>query len=49
MWCITPKQNAEFVARMEDVLEEYSRPYNEKRPVVCMGEKLFQLLDEMVN
>ncbi len=47
MWCIPPKQNAEFVARMEDVLEVYSRPYNEKRPVVCMDEKPFQLLDEM--
>ena len=48
MWCIPPKQNAEFVARMEDVLEVYSRPYSEKRPVVCMDEKPFQLLDEML-
>ena len=47
MWCIPPKQNAEFVAHMEDVLEVYSRPYNEKRPVICMDEKPFQLLDEM--
>lgn len=47
MWCIPPKQNAEFVSRMEDVLEVYSRPYDEKRPVVCMDEKPFQLLDEM--
>lgn len=47
MWCIPPKQNAEFVARMEDVLEVYSRPFDKKRPVVCMDEKPFQLLDEM--
>lgn len=47
MWCIPPKQNAEFVAHMEDVLEVYSRPYDEKRPVICMDEKPFQLLDEM--
>lgn len=47
MWCIPPKQNADFVAHMEDVLEVYSRPYDEKRPVVCMDEKPFQLLDEM--
>lgn len=47
MWCIPPKQNAEFVAHMEDVLEVYSRPYDEKKPVVCMDEKPFQLLDEM--
>lgn len=47
MWCIPPKQNADFVARMEEVLEVYSRPFNEKRPVICMDEKPFQLLDEM--
>ena len=47
MWCIPPKQNADFVAHMEDVLEVYSRPYNENRPVICMDEKPFQLLDEM--
>ena len=47
MWCIPPKQNAEFVAHMEDVLEVYSRPYDEKKPVICMDEKPFQLLDEM--
>lgn len=28
-------------------MEVYSRPYDEKRPVVCMDEKPFQLLDEM--
>ena len=47
MWCIPPKQNADFVAHMEDVLEVYSRPYDERRPVICMDEKPFQLLDEM--
>ena len=49
MWCIPPKQDAEFVARMEDVLEVYSRPYDEKRPVICMDEKPFQLLDEYIE
>lgn len=49
MWCIPPKQNAEFVSRMEDVLEVYSRPYNENQPVVCMDEKPFQLLDDMLE
>jgi hypothetical protein len=29
---------------MEDVLEVYSRPYNENYPVVCMDEKPLQLL-----
>lgn len=46
MWCIPPKQNAEFVARMEDVITVYAREYNEEFPVVCMDEKPFQLLDE---
>ena len=46
MWCIPPKQNAEFVARMEDVLAVYARVYDENLPVVCMDEKPFQLLDE---
>lgn len=49
MWCIPPKHNADFVAHMEDVLEVYSRPYNEKYPVVCMDEKPFQLLDEYIE
>lgn len=46
MWCIPPKQNAEFVANMEDVLSVYAREYDEAFPVVCMDEKPFQLLDE---
>lgn len=49
MWCIPPKQNADFVAHMEDVLEVYARPYDKKRPVVCMDEKPFQLLDEKLE
>jgi hypothetical protein len=36
-WCIaTP--SAEYVQRMEDVLEVYQRPYDEKRPVICLDE-----------
>ena len=49
MWCIPPKQNAEFVARMEDVLGVYSRPYDPEYPVVCMDEKPYQLLDEYLS
>ena len=30
---------------MEDVLEVYSRPYDQEKPVVCMDEKPYQLLD----
>lgn len=32
---------------MEDILDVYELPYNEKRPVVCMDEKPYQLLGEV--
>jgi len=32
---------------MEDVLEVYKLPYNEKRPVVCLDETNRQLIEEM--
>ncbi len=32
---------------MEDVLDVYERPYDEKHPVVCMDEKPYQLLGEV--
>ncbi|MDD5516064.1 MAG: hypothetical protein PHS58_01325 [Bacteroidales bacterium] len=34
---------------MEDVLEVYNRPYDERCPVVCMDEKPVQLLKEASN
>lgn len=43
---IPPEKNAEFVAAMEDVLEVYQRPYNPKRPVVCLDETSKQLVGE---
>ena len=46
MWCIPPKQNAEFVANMEDVLEVYARPYDKDYPVICMDEKAYQLVGD---
>jgi hypothetical protein len=46
MWCIPPEQNAEFVWAMENVLEVYQRPYQPKRPVVCMDETSKQLVKE---
>ncbi len=48
MWCIPPEQNAEFVARMEDVLDVYHRPYDEKRPVICLDESSKQLIGETI-
>ncbi|HEV2346529.1 MAG TPA: IS630 family transposase [Actinocrinis sp.] len=44
-WNIPPRANAQFAARMEDVLAVYARPHDPARPVVCMDEKPFQLLD----
>lgn len=46
MWCIPPEHNAEFVCAMENVLEVYKRPYDPKRPVICMDEKPKQLVKE---
>jgi hypothetical protein len=43
---IPPEHNAEFVARMEDVLEVYRRPYDPQRPVVCLDEQPTQLVGE---
>ena len=43
-WCIPPKESAEFVANMEDILDIYEMPYNPELPVVCMDEKPYQCL-----
>lgn len=44
MWCV-PQIDSEFVARMEDVLRLYARPYRDIEPVVCLDERPVQLLD----
>ena len=41
-----PKANAAFVCQMEDVLDVYKRPYDSKRPQICMDEMPKQLLAE---
>ena len=46
MWCIPPKQSGEFVYHMEDVLDVYMRPYDARRPVVCLDETSVQLVAE---
>ena len=45
MWCI-PTVNAEYVARMEDVLDLYAEPPDPRRPVVCFDETPRQLIGE---
>jgi DDE superfamily endonuclease len=47
MWCIPPKQSAEFVCHMEEVLEVYHRPPDPQRPVVCLDETFRQLVGEV--
>jgi len=44
---IRPKENAEFVACMEDVLDLYKRPYDPKYPVMNMDEQPVQLVKEV--
>lgn len=44
---IPPKENAGFVAAMEDVLEVYRRPYDPLRPQVCLDETSKQLTKEV--
>jgi hypothetical protein len=44
-WCI-PEVSAEFVWRMEDVLELYEEPHDPKRPVVCFDEMPYQMVAE---
>jgi hypothetical protein len=43
---IPPEADAEFAASMEEVLDVYARPYNPRRPVLCMDEQPIQLLKE---
>jgi hypothetical protein len=45
-WVIPPKNDAEFVANMEEVLETYAKPYNLNHPVICMDEQPVQLIKE---
>jgi transposase len=46
MWCI-PEVDAEYVARMEDVLDLYGEEPDPKRPVVCFDESPTQLIGEV--
>jgi transposase len=46
MWCI-PQVDAEYVARMEDVLDLYAEAADPKRPVICFDESPTQLIGEV--
>src|SRR6478735_7523543 len=38
MWVVADLDDA-YIAKMEDVLELYERPYNRQEPVICIDEK----------
>ncbi|MBX9583777.1 MAG: IS630 family transposase [Gemmataceae bacterium] len=46
-WCLPGGPSAEFVSRMEDVLDVYHRPYDGDRPLVCIDEVPKQLVSEV--
>jgi len=43
-WCLPNELSGEFVWHMEDVLEVYTRPYDPRRPLVCLDETSKQLV-----
>ena len=45
MWCI-PRLDADYVARMEDVLDLYAEAHDPRRPVVCFDESPTQIIAE---
>ena len=46
-WVIPPKENADFVCAMEDILEVYQRSYTEDEVLVCMDETSKQCVKEV--
>lgn len=46
MWCV-PEINAEYVARMEHVLDLYEEAPDPRRPLVCFDESPTQLIGEV--
>ena len=46
MWCL-PEIDAAYLAKMEDVLALYEKPYDPQEPVVCLDEKPVSLHAEV--
>jgi hypothetical protein len=46
-WWIPPEANGNFVSHTEEVVEVYTRPYDAKRPQVCMDEGNKELVTEL--
>src|SRR5712692_9651562 len=43
---VCQRHRAEFVYHMEDMLDVYTRPYDPRRPQVCLDESSVQLIGE---
>ncbi len=41
-----PKKGADFVHKMEAVLDVYERPYDPTHPVICLDESPKQIISE---
>ena len=46
MWVVADLDD-DYIAKMEDVLELYERPYDRQQPVVCFDEKPVTLHAEL--
>jgi hypothetical protein len=44
---VIPKADAAFVCQMEQVLDEYAKPYEQHHPVVCLDESPYQMVSEI--
>jgi hypothetical protein len=47
-WVIPPRENANFVAHMETILDLYQQPYDSDYPLICMDEQPVQLLKDKI-
>ena len=47
MWCIAPKEDANFGCQMEAVLDVHKRPFDSDYSVVCMDETIKQCTREV--
>jgi hypothetical protein len=48
MWVVADLDD-DYIARMEDVLEVYERPYDAQQPVVCLDEKPVTLGEQVLT
>jgi DDE superfamily endonuclease len=46
MWCVADLDE-EYIAKMEDVLALYEKPYRSAEPVICLDEKPVSLHDDV--